>query len=126
MEHLGGDRADEVDVVTDENQCAFVLKKRLRQTLDAVDVEVRRRLVHQQKVRRVDEKLHQIDPTLFAPGEDFALFEDVFPAEQEAAENGTGVIFAQGRTHPHHFIHHRAFRLESGAPMLAEIPQLEL
>ena len=115
-----------MDVVTDENQCAFVLEKRLGQTLDTVDVEVRRRLVHQQKVRRVDEKLHQVDPTLFAPGEDLAFFKDIFPAKQEAAEDSAGIIFAEGRTHPHHFIYHRAFGLESGAAVLAEIPQFEL
>ena len=126
MKHLGGDRADEVDVVTDENQCPFVLEQRLGQALDTVDVEVRRRLVHQQEVWRVDEKLDQIDPTLFAPGEDLAFFKDVFPAKQEAAEDGAGVIFAEGRTHPHHFIYHRAFGLEGGAAVLAEIPKFEL
>ena len=53
-------------IVRNENQRAFVAFQRERERLDGVDVQMRGRLVHEQKVRRIHEKLHEIEPALFA------------------------------------------------------------
>ena len=41
-----GELADEIDVMADENECAFVGFQRADQRIDARHIEVRRRLVH--------------------------------------------------------------------------------
>ena len=63
--------ADEMDVVRNENERAFVTLQRERERFDGVDVEVRRRLVHQQQVRRIHEKFDEIQTAFFAAAQNF-------------------------------------------------------
>ena len=54
-----GDFADEVHVVADEEERAFVVLQGGNQRINRHDIEVRGRLIHQQEVRRIDHQLHQ-------------------------------------------------------------------
>ena len=75
------DRADEMDIVTDENQRPLVLLKRANERVDRADIEVRRRLVHQEKIRRVEQNLHQREPRFFPAAEHADRFENVVAFE---------------------------------------------
>ena len=46
MDDVVGERADEINVVADENQCAFELVERVGQRVDAREVQVSGRLIH--------------------------------------------------------------------------------
>ena len=80
--------ADEIDVVADEDERALVRLERADERVDAGHVEVRRRLVHQQEVRRVEKKLHERESALLAAAEHGDRFEHVVAGEQERAEHG--------------------------------------
>src|SRR6266850_2451699 len=54
-----GQNADEIDVVADENERAFVTVQSGGERVDARNVEMRGRLVHQDQVGRIEEELHQ-------------------------------------------------------------------
>ena len=47
--------ADEVHVVTDEDEGPFVVFQRVDQGVDRLNVQVGRRLVHQEQIRRLHE-----------------------------------------------------------------------
>ena len=89
-------RADEIHVVADENERAFVLLQSAPISASMLaDVEVRRRLVHEQQVRRIEQQLHEREPAFFAAAQHADGLEDVVPAEQERAEHGAGGLFAR-------------------------------
>ena len=54
--------ADEVHVVGDEDERAFVAFEGVDQRVDGEDVEVGGGLVHEQEVRRIDEELDEVEP----------------------------------------------------------------
>ena len=68
-----GQGADEIDIVADEDEGALELVEREGQGIDARQVQVRRRFVHEQKVRRVQEQLHQRQAALLAAAQDARL-----------------------------------------------------
>ena len=81
-------------VMADEHQRALVAHERLSEAFDAVNVQMRRWLVHEQQVGRIDEELHQVQAALLAAGKHAALLVHLLLAEQEAAQNRAGIIFA--------------------------------
>jgi hypothetical protein len=83
VEHAVGEFAEEVDIVRDEDQRAFVGFQRQDKRLDGQDVEVGRRLVHEEKVRGIHQKLHEVETGFFSTAEDGSLFVDVIALEEE-------------------------------------------
>src|SRR6266699_4068436 len=83
-----GQRADEIDVVADENERALVFVERGGERVDAGNVEMRRWLVHQNQVRRVEEELYQRQPALLAAAQHAHLFKYVVAAKEKTAEHG--------------------------------------
>lgn len=92
MKDFGGQFTNEVNVVTDEDQSPLVGAERHDQRLHGVDVEVGGRLIHEQKIRRVDQELHQIQAGLLAAAQDGGLLVNVILPEEEGAEDATGVV----------------------------------
>src|SRR5688572_178754 len=62
VQNFGGEFADEVNVVGNEDEGSFVALERKGQRLDSVDVQVSGGLVHEEEVRRIDEKLDEVQP----------------------------------------------------------------
>ena len=65
VQDFGGEGADEMHVVADEDEGAFVAFEGLGETFDAGDVEVGGRLVHEEEVGRIDEEFDEIESALF-------------------------------------------------------------
>ncbi len=66
VEHFGGEFSDEVHVVRDEDEGAFVLFEGEDEGFDGDDVEVGGWFVHQQQVGRIDEELDEVEARFFA------------------------------------------------------------
>src|SRR5262245_18021659 len=81
-----GQRADEVNVVADEDERALELIERVKQGVNARHVEMRRRLIHEQEVRRIEQQLHELEPALLAAAQDVHALEHVVAAEKKTAE----------------------------------------
>src|ERR1035441_8944911 len=97
VQHLGREVADEMHIVRNEDQRAFVAFQRERERLDGVDVEVRGRFVHEQEVRRVHEELDEIQPAFFAAAQNFCQLVNVVLAEHEGTQHGAGLVLAHLR-----------------------------
>jgi hypothetical protein len=67
VDDLAGQRVHEVAVVRHEDQGAAVVRERLEQHFLRVEVEVVRRLVEQQQVRRVQQHLREGQAVALAP-----------------------------------------------------------
>src|SRR3569623_401424 len=84
---LRGERADQRPVVADEHERAIERRQALRERLAAREVEVVRRLVHQEQISRRHEQPRQRDTRALATGEDLRRLVDVVAAEHERAED---------------------------------------
>ena len=82
-----------MDVVADENERPFVLLERADQGVDRADVEMRRRLVHEQEIRRIEQQLDEREARFLAAAQDPDRFENIVAAEEKRAENGPGGLF---------------------------------
>ena len=80
-------------VVADENERPFVLLERADQGVDRADVEMRRRLVHEQKIRRIEQQFDEREARFLAAAQDADRLENIVAAEKERAENGSGGLF---------------------------------
>ena len=70
--------------------------ERADERVDRADVEVRRRLVHEQQVRRIEQQLHEREARLLAAAEHGDGLEDIVAAKQERAEHGARGLLADG------------------------------
>ena len=119
-----GDLADEVHVVADEVERAFVGLQGGDERVDRHDVEVRRRLVHEQEVRRVDQQLHQRETGFLAAGKHRDLLMDVVLAEEERAEHAAGLLFGEAvlrGAELHHVLEDGQLRVEVVDAVLGEV-----
>ena len=96
VEDAVGEFADEVDIVRNEDQRAFVGFQREHKGLHGQDIEVSRGFVHEQKVRGIYQKLHEVEAGLFSAAEDGCFFMYVVTLEEERAKNAAGFVFAEG------------------------------
>ena len=115
-----------MDVVRNENQRAFVTLQCERERLNGVDVEVRGRFVHQQKVRRIHEKFHEVQPAFFATAQNFCEFINVIFAKHERAEHSARLVLAHFFSAGQNFVEHGFFWIQRGRAMLAEITDLRI
>ena len=81
-------------------------------------------LIHQQKIRRIDEELDEVKTGFFATREHGCAFFNIGAAEQEGAENGAGFVFAQGRAGAHDFFKHGVVFVERLRAMLGVVAEL--
>ena len=83
-------------VVADENQRALVLLERADQRVDGADVQVRRRLVHQQQVRRIEQQLDQREPALFAAAQHAVVLNTSSPRKRNEPSTVRAVCSGTG------------------------------
>ena len=76
-------RADEINVVADENERALELVERVEQRVNAVHVEVRGRFVHEQQVRRIEQQLHEREPAFLAAAQHADLLNTSSPTNRK-------------------------------------------
>src|SRR5262245_41275134 len=81
------DAIDEVAVVRDDDERPLVLVERVLQDLAARQIEVVRRLVEEEQVRRAYEKTREGQARLLTAGEHADPLVDVVPGEEEASED---------------------------------------
>ena len=81
--------------MADKNKRALVIFERIDQGVDRRNVEVGRRLVHQEEVGRIDEQAREGEAGFFSTGEDRNFFMHVILAEEKAAEHGTGLLLGE-------------------------------
>ena len=91
-------------IVGDEHERAFVGLECVDQRVDGEDVEVGRRLVHEEEVGRIDEEFHEVEPGFLSAGKDAAFFLHIRAAEKEGAEDGAGVFLAEGGAGSHDLV----------------------
>jgi len=96
VEDSVGELSDEVHIVGDEDEGAFVGFEREDERFDGEDVEVGGRLVHQENIRGIDEELDEVEAGFFATAENGRFFEDVVSLEKEGAKDAAGLVFAEG------------------------------
>jgi len=104
--------ADEVDVVTDENQRALELIEGVGESIDARHVEVGCGLVHQEQIGRIEQEFYQGEAAFFATAEDADLFEHVVTAEEKAAEQSADELFGDALRRVESLVEHGAGRIE--------------
>ena len=91
-----------------------------------MDVEVGGRLVHQEEIRRIDEKLHQVESGLLAAAQDRGLLEDIILAEEEGTENPPGIILGEFAVASPDLFEDRLVGVERGGTVLAEVANLRI
>jgi hypothetical protein len=69
-----------------------------------VDVEVGGGLIHEEEVGGIDEELDEVEAALLAAAEDAGFLVDLVLAEEEGAEDGAGVVFAESAVAGHDFL----------------------
>src|SRR5581483_7045692 len=118
------DLPDEIDVVADEDERAFVSLEGGDQRVDRRNVEVRGGLVHEQEVGWSEQELGQRQTRFFPAGQDGNLLEDVVLAEKEAAEDGARHLLgdvAVDVAHLHRLLHHGAPRIKVIETVLGKV-----
>ena len=119
-DHVAGQRADEMDIVADEDERAFERHQSLHQRVHAGQVQVRGGLVHQQQIGRVKQQFHQRQPAFFAAAEHADRFEDVVPPEQKAAQYIAHGLFGDALRRVQGLLQHRICGLSISARCCAK------
>src|ERR1035438_7920812 len=112
MHDVVGQRTDEIDVVADEDEGALELGERVGERVNAGQVKMGGRLVHQQQVGRVQQQLHQRQAALFASAQHFDFLEYIITAEEETAEEGADELLGQALRCVEGLLEHRTIRVQ--------------
>ena len=121
MEDFGGEFTDEMDVVADEDERAFVAAEGEDEGFDRMDIEVGGGLIHEEEVGGIDEELDEIEAGFFSTGKDLGFFVDFVFAKEEGAENASGFIFGECAIGVHDFLEDGFVGVEGGGAVLAEV-----
>src|SRR4051812_18742774 len=97
VNNLVRQRADEINVVADEDERALELVQRIKQRINAIHVEVRRRLVHEQKIWRIKQEFHEREPAFLAAAQHTDLFEHVIADKKKTAEQCADELLRHAR-----------------------------
>src|SRR5205085_84774 len=119
-----GHGANKINVVADENQRAFVLRERADKRIDAADIEVRRRLIHQEQVRRIQQQPNEGKACLFSAAQDRRRLKNIVAAKKKGAENSPRDLFRYRIGHVPRRFQHGHFRIEHVDPILRKITDL--
>ena len=115
---------DEVNIVGDEHQSAFVGFESQNEGLDCENVEVSGWLIHQENVWGIDEELDEVEAGFFATAEDGGFFEDVVALEKEGTKDAAGFVLSEGSVGGEDFIEEGVGGIERGSAVLAEVADL--
>ena len=86
------DRVEEIPVVANDEQRAIVLGQSILQRFERLDVEIVRRLVEHEQVRRAREQLRENDAIAFAAGQRRDRRHRALGGEQKVGEIGDDVF----------------------------------
>jgi hypothetical protein len=112
--------------VGDEHDRATEGVERVLEDVARLDVEVVRRLVKAEQVRRIGEQLREGETSLLAPGEDADLLVHRVAAEQECAEQLADLGGGQPRRGVVQLIEHGLGRIERLDLVLREVRDLHV
>ena len=126
MEDFGGEFTDEMDVMADEDERAFVATEGEDEGFDRMDIEVSGGLIHEEEVWGIDEKFDEIEAGFFSTGKDLGFFVDFFFAKEEGAENAPGFIFGECSIGVHDFLEDGFLGVEGGGAVLTEVPNFRI
>ena len=126
MDDRGRNRPDEVHVVAHKNNRSLVGSQRPDQRINTGHVEVGRRLVEQQKIRRVEQKFHEGQPAFFASAQDRDSFENIITPEQKCPENIPGGLFGNRTGNALHLGQNSPFQIQGLAAMLGKISDADI
>src|SRR5437660_5868616 len=87
VQNACSDGADEMNVVTDKDERPVILLERADQRVDRADIEMGRRLVHQEQVRGIEKQPDQRQSRFFAAAQNGHGLENIVTAKQKRAEN---------------------------------------
>ncbi len=121
MEDLLRERADKIDVVAHEDERAVELSQRADERVDARDVEVRRRLVHEKQIRRIEQELHEGETAFLAAAQHADILEHIVAAKQKRTEHRAHEFLARVPRVGPRLVEHRALRVEHLGAVLREV-----
>jgi hypothetical protein len=126
VQDLLGHLTDEVNVMADENERAFVLLQRADEGVDAAHVEMRRRLVHEQEIGRIEQQAHEYEATLFTAAEHADGLEDIVAVKQERAKQGAAHVFARTARQIHGGLQHGVAHVQHVTAILGEVAEFDV
>ena len=83
----------EIHIVTDEHQGPLELIKRVGQRIDAGHIQMRGGFIHEQQIRRIQEKLDQGQAAFLSSAQHTDLFKNIIATKQEGAQQSAHELF---------------------------------
>jgi hypothetical protein len=102
------------------------LLQRHNQRVHAGHVEMRRRLVHQQQIWRVEQQFHQREPAFLAAAQHAYRLEDIVAAKQKAAQHRADGLFGDALRRVERLLKDRVRRVQHRRAMLREVAVLRV
>lgn len=121
VEDAVGELPNEVHIVRDEDQRAFIGFEREDEGFNGEDIKVRGGLVHQEEVRGINQELDEVESGFFAAAEDSGFLKDVVAFEEEGAENASGFVLAERAVRGEDFVEEGIVGIKRGGTVLAEV-----
>ena len=117
---------EEVAIVRDEDDGSLEMAERFEQYVFGAHVEVVRRLIEQQKVRRMDQQLGECVAVALSAGEHAQRFKNVIPGEPKRPEQPARLGLRQVRRGIGEVLKHAARRIEHLVLVLGEVVRLDV
>src|SRR6267143_4464850 len=83
VQNAGSDGADKMNVVTNKDERPVILLERADEGIDRANIEMCRRLVHEQKVRWIEQQPDERQSRFIATAQDANGFENIVAVKQK-------------------------------------------
>ena len=110
-----------MNVVTNKDERPVILLERADEGIDRADIEMCRRLVHEQKVRRIEQQPDKGQSRLFATAQNRDGLENIVAAKQKRTEHSARGLFGYGIGHIACAVENGMARVEHVDSVLREI-----
>ena len=114
-------RADEMNVVADEDERSVKLIQRANERVDRANIQMRSWLVHEQEVGGIEQQLNQGETPFFFAAQDFDLFENIVTAKKKRAKNGARGLLGHRIRRVQRSLKDGEFRIEHLDSVLREV-----
>src|SRR4029077_2887177 len=88
-----------MNVVTNKDECPVILLERADEGIDRANIEMCRRLVHEQKVGWIEQQPDEGQSRFFATAQDGDGFENIVTVKQKRTEDSARDLFGHGIDH---------------------------
>src|SRR4029077_12266104 len=112
---------DKMNVVTDKDERPVILLERADEGIDRSDIEMCRRLVHEQKIGWIKEQPTARPPRMFATAQNRDGLENIVAAKQKRNKHSARGLFGHGITHIACAVENGMARVEDVDSVLREI-----